>query len=75
MVSALRWDMSIVTDSDSDDLPDDWEQFHLRTLAYSGSDDFDLDGSTNLFPWAGLRRRRSPAVGMRPRIRMGIRWW
>lgn len=48
MVAALRWDMGIVKDSDGDGLPDDWELFYFHTLAYSGSDDFDHDGVSNL---------------------------
>ena len=48
MVSALRRDMGLVADSDSDGLPDDWEQFHFQTLAYNGADDFDADAEDNL---------------------------
>jgi len=48
MVAALRWDMGIVTDSDADGLPDDWERFYLGTLAYGGTNDFDADGESNL---------------------------
>jgi len=48
MVSALRWDMGIVTDSDSDGMPDDWEIFHFGNLAQTASGDWDADGSNNL---------------------------
>ncbi len=47
MVAALRWDMGLVTDSDGDGLPDDWERFHFRTLAHRGTDDTDADGISN----------------------------
>ncbi len=52
MVSALRWDMGIVTDSDTDGTPDDWERFWFGGLTQSGSDDFDKDGITNLDEYA-----------------------
>lgn len=48
MVSALRWDMGLVSDSDSDGLPDDWERFYFGNLAQSGTDDTDRDGVSNL---------------------------
>lgn len=48
MVSALRWDMGIVTDSDSDGMPDDWEIFHFGNLAQNATGDWDADGSNNL---------------------------
>jgi hypothetical protein len=35
------------TDSDQDNLPDMWEICHLNTLAFNGTDDFDLDGLSN----------------------------
>lgn len=48
MVSALRWDLGIVLDSDSDGMPDDWEQFHFSDLTKTASGDWDADGVTNL---------------------------
>lgn len=48
MVSAFRWDMGIVKDSDNDGLPDDWEMFHFGTLNYNGNNDNDSDGKSNL---------------------------
>ncbi len=48
MVSAFRWDMGIVKDSDNDGLPDDWEMFYFGTLDYDGNDDNDGDGVSNL---------------------------
>lgn len=48
VVSALRWDMGIVTDSDTDGTPDDWERFWFGGLTQTGGDDFDKDGVTNL---------------------------
>ncbi len=48
MVSAMRWDMGIVTDSDSDGMPDDWEMFHFGDTWPTASGDFDGDGTTNL---------------------------
>ena len=35
------------TDTDQDNLPDMWEICHLNTLAFNGTDDFDLDGLSN----------------------------
>lgn len=48
MVSALRWDMGIVTDSDSDGMPDDWEMFHFGNLAQTATGDWDGDGANNV---------------------------
>ncbi len=48
LVSAFRWDMGIVKDSDNDGLPDDWEMFNFGMLNYNGSDDNDGDGISNL---------------------------
>lgn len=48
MVAALRWDMGIVTDSDADGMPDDWEQFHFDGLAQTATGDWDADGVNNL---------------------------
>lgn len=48
MVSALRRDMDIVKDSDTDGIPDDWEMFHFGDLAASATGDADGDGVNNL---------------------------
>lgn len=48
MVSALRRDMDIVKDSDSDGLPDDWEIFHFGNLNQTATGDADGDGVNNL---------------------------
>ena len=48
IVAALRWDMGIVADSDSDGMPDDWEQFHFDGLGQSATGDWDADGVSNL---------------------------
>lgn len=48
MVSAMRRDMGIVGDSDSDGLPDDWETFNFGTLSQTAVGDADSDGSANL---------------------------
>lgn len=39
---------STSTDSDSDELPDDWEQFWFGSLSQTGGGDYDSDGFTNL---------------------------
>jgi subtilisin-like proprotein convertase family protein len=36
-----------ITDSDHDGLDDDWETQHLKTLAFSATDDPDRDGTSN----------------------------
>jgi autotransporter-associated beta strand protein len=48
VVSALRRDMDIVKDSDTDGIPDDWEMFHFGNLAASATSDADGDGLNNL---------------------------
>jgi hypothetical protein len=48
LLSAMRFDMGIVKDSDGDGLRDDWEQHHFGGLAETGSGDRDGDGITNL---------------------------
>lgn len=48
MVSAMRRDMGIVGDSDSDGLPDDWEIFNFGNLSQTAAGDADCDGTTNL---------------------------
>ncbi len=48
MVSAMRRDMGIVTDSDGDGIPNDWEIFHFGDLSQTATGDADADGVTNL---------------------------
>ena len=48
MVSAMRRDMGIVTDSDNDGIPNDWEMFYFGSLAQSATGDADNDGTNNL---------------------------
>jgi hypothetical protein len=36
-----------LTDTDADDLPDDWEQFYFSSLDAAANDDTDSDGRTN----------------------------
>jgi autotransporter-associated beta strand protein len=48
MVSAMRRDMGIVTDSDSDGIPNDWETFHFGNLSQTATGDADGDGTNNL---------------------------
>ena len=48
MVSALRWDMGLVSDSDGDGMPDDWERFHFGNLNQTAAGDADGDGTNNL---------------------------
>ena len=52
LVSAFRFDMGIVKDSDGDGLPDDWETFHFSGLTQSGQDDPDGDGIDNAREYA-----------------------
>jgi autotransporter-associated beta strand protein len=47
LVSAMRWDMGIVGDSDNDSLPDDWEMYHFGNLIQSATDNPDNDGQNN----------------------------
>ncbi|WP_184018357.1 RICIN domain-containing protein [Haloferula luteola] len=48
LVAAMRWDMGIVVDSDSDGMPDDWETFQFGNLNQTGTGDADNDGVSNL---------------------------
>ena len=48
MVSALRRDMGIVTDSDGDGIPNDWEMFYFGDLTQTATGDADGDGVNNL---------------------------
>ncbi|RYD24133.1 MAG: hypothetical protein EOP88_01405 [Verrucomicrobiaceae bacterium] len=48
MVSAMRRDMGIVADSDSDGIPDDWETFNFGNLSQGAAGDPDGDGVSNL---------------------------
>lgn len=48
MVAAMRRDMGIVTDSDGDGIPNDWEMFHFGNLSQAATGDADGDGINNL---------------------------
>jgi hypothetical protein len=48
LLSAMRFDMGIVKDSDGDGLRDDWEQHHFGALTETGAGDRDGDGITHL---------------------------
>ena len=48
MVSAMRRDMGIVTDSDGDGIPNDWEIFYFGDLTQTATGDADGDGTNNL---------------------------
>lgn len=48
MVSAFRRDMGIVTDSDGDGIPNDWEMFYFGNLSQTAAGDADGDGVNNL---------------------------
>ena len=49
MVSAMRRDMGIVSDSDGDGIPNDWEMFHFGILSQA-----DTDPNESLpFQWSG----------------------
>jgi autotransporter-associated beta strand protein len=48
MVSAMRRDMGIVTDSDNDGIPNDWEMFYFGNLSQTATGDADGDGVNNL---------------------------
>jgi hypothetical protein len=48
LVSALRFDLGIVVDSDGDGMRDDWETFHFEDLSEGADGDPDADGITNL---------------------------
>lgn len=48
MVAAMRRDMGIVSDSDGDGIPNDWEMFHFGDLTQTAAGDFDGDGASNL---------------------------
>jgi len=48
IVSAMRRDMGIVTDSDGDGIPNDWEMFHFGSLSQTASGDADGDQVNNL---------------------------
>ena len=51
LLSALRWDMGIVTDSDNDGMPDDWEMFQFGNLDQASTGNPDNDGSNNLLEY------------------------
>lgn len=51
LVSAMRWDMGIVADSDNDGLPDDWEMFHFGNLDPSANGNPDNDASNNFIEY------------------------
>ena len=48
MVSAMRRDMGIVSDSDGDGIPNDWEMFYFGDLTQTATGDADGDGANNL---------------------------
>lgn len=48
MVAAMRRDMGIVTDSDGDGIPNDWEMFHFGNLTQAATGDADGDRVINL---------------------------
>lgn len=45
----LELDVTVVAagDSDTDGLPDDWEQFYFTNLVQTATNDFDADGASN----------------------------
>ena len=48
MVSAMRRDMGIVSDSDGDGIPNDWEMFNFGNLSQTATGDADGDQINNL---------------------------
>lgn len=52
MVSALRRDMGIIGDADSDGMPDDWEIFNFGNTSQTASADPDGDNISNLDEYA-----------------------
>lgn len=51
LVSAMRWDMGIVADSDNDAMPDDWEMFHFGNLDQPANGNPDNDGTNNFIEY------------------------
>lgn len=51
LVSAMRWDMDLVADSDNDGMPDDWEMFHFGNLDQNSTGNPDNDGSNNFMEY------------------------
>ena len=45
---SLTFRISVSPDADGDGMPDEWEVDHLGDTQHAGTDDFDLDGSSNL---------------------------
>ncbi len=48
LLSAFRFDMGIVVDSDGDGMRDDWETFHFGDLSENADGDPDADGIHNI---------------------------
>ncbi|MBI5001400.1 MAG: VCBS repeat-containing protein [Euryarchaeota archaeon] len=49
----------LTNDSDTDSLPDDWEMLNFNSLNYSGADDSDGDGYTNIQEYQNNTNPRS----------------
>nr|WP_281721252.1 hypothetical protein [Nitrosomonas nitrosa] len=52
-------------DLDADEVPDDWELFHLNSLAFNGTADADEDGISNLAESQAGTNPKEPASGLR----------
>lgn len=48
-IFALRLASAAITDTDNDQMDDDWELLHFETTARDGTEDFDHDGANDLF--------------------------
>ncbi|NLB56486.1 MAG: VCBS repeat-containing protein, partial [Lentisphaerae bacterium] len=49
-------------DTDNDNMPDAWEMWYFGTLAYTGSQDYDGDGISNLEEYATSHLYTSPTL-------------